>query len=71
MIIRTVQPPVYRRRKKGLPGVGLKLGIVEAKGLGRTFDDYLLDLFQGEIVQEGGRFSSSLSDMMIRNLQKI
>ena len=72
MMIKTLQKPVYKRQKRGLPGAGLRrLGISESPYLGKTFEDYLMEMFHGEVVFDGGRFSSTLSDMMKKNLEKI
>ncbi|MCB1158983.1 MAG: hypothetical protein H7A25_06820 [Leptospiraceae bacterium] len=70
MIIRAIESPVYRRRRGGLKGRGLNPeGVMDSPFLGLTFEDYLKDLFEGQLVQTGNLFSTDLSEMMRRNLQ--
>ncbi len=37
----------------------------------KTFDQYLLDAFQGEVVQKGPDFSKRLSDLTRDNLIRL
>ena len=70
MIIRSLQQPTYQRSQSGIPGYGpsKKQG---ADQNGKTFEDYLLEAFEGEVVQEGKWFSSNMSDLTKRNLERL
>ncbi len=71
MIIRSLEHPVYYRRKKGgLSGAELKPKPVQDR-YSKTFEEYLTEAFQGEVVQNGAWFSNQLSDLTKRNLKKI
>lgn len=71
MVIKSIHYPTYHRPKKGLTGKVYKLSNIPKSRFERTFEDYLMEVFQGEVVQEGGFFASSLSDLTIRNLRKL
>lgn len=71
MIIRSLQNPVYYRRKKGgLAGAELKPKPVQDR-YNKTFEEYLTEAFQGEVVQSGNWFSSQISELTKRNLQRV
>lgn len=70
MVIKSIHYPTYQRPKKGLTGKVYKMQLPKAR-YERTFEDYLMEVFQGEVVQEGGSFSTSLSELTIRNLKKL
>lgn len=70
MIVKSLESPVYYRRKRGaLPGRGVEAAI--PKSHSRSFDQYLLEAFQGEVVQQGHRISDKLSDMTRENLIRL
>ena len=72
MIQKSLEFPVYSRNAKGgLSGAGEKNQKIQSANFARTFEDSVLELFHGEIVQEDSRFSSQLSELTIRNLKKI
>lgn len=72
MIQKSLEFPVYSRKAKGgLSGAGEKNQKIESANFARTFEDSILELFQGEVVQENSRFSNQLTDLTIRNLKKI
>ncbi|MEM7180578.1 MAG: hypothetical protein AAF518_06685 [Spirochaetota bacterium] len=55
-----------------MPGAGLNhLGIIDSPNLGKTFEEYLLELFEGDLVQTGGMFTPIVSDLTMRNIEKI
>jgi hypothetical protein len=74
MVIRSLYQPVYHReRKNGLPGsaptaVGSKPRLDDGN---KTFEDYLRESFQGEVVQQGTWFAPQISELSKRNLRKI
>jgi hypothetical protein len=71
MIIKSLEHPVYYRRKNGgLAGAGLKTKPIQEES-SKTFEEYLSEAFQGEVVQNGSWFSKSLSDLTVRNLRRI
>lgn len=72
MIMRSIQQPVYRRQKKGLTGAGLgQLGIIDSPVMGKTFEEYLMELFQGDLIQNGPFFEPIVSELTLRNIQRI
>lgn len=65
MIVRKLESPLYRQqRREALPGRGYEPVAANRK----SFDQYLLEAFQGEVVQEGKRFSARVSPMQRENL---
>ncbi len=71
MVIKSIHYPAYQRPKRGLAGKVQQLPGIAKSRFERTFEDYLMEVFQGEVVQEGFQFSSQLSDLTIRNLRKL
>ena len=73
MVIRSLEQPVYyRNRRGGLPGAGLKAkGVTESPLAGKSFEEYLTEAFQGEVVQEGNWYSNRLTEMGRKNLSRI
>lgn len=70
MIVKSLESPVYYRRKRGaLPGRGVEVAAPKAHT--RSFDQYLLEAFHGEVVQQGDRISGKLSDMTRENLIRL
>ncbi len=68
MIVKSLESPVfYRKKRNALPGKGLER--VPAKT--KSFDQYLLEAFQGEVVKEGENFSSNLSEIARDNLIRL
>ncbi|MDF3819291.1 hypothetical protein P3G55_05240 [Leptospira sp. 96542] len=71
MIVRSIQQPAYSsRRDSGLPGQGPKKGFSQNSN-GKTFEEYLMDAFQGEVVQNGTWVSPNLSDLGKKNLKRL
>ncbi len=71
MVIRSIQQPAYNRQKdSGLPGQGPKRGFSQDNS-GKSFEDYLLEAFQGEVVQKGAWVSPQVSEMGQRNLKRL
>jgi len=69
MIVKRLESPVYYRRKRqSLPGRG-----AEARNLehNRSFEEYLLEAFQGEVVQKGKEVAKHLSPLTQKNLIKL
>jgi len=71
MIQKSLEFPVYNRKKGGLRGRGDAYPNIESANYARTFEDVICEVFAGEIVQENSLFSNGLSDMTRRNLKKI
>ena len=70
MIIRSLEQPTYNRKHKGgLPGFGPSKKTTDQSG--KSFEDFLTEAFQGEVVQEGSWTSANLTDLTRRNLHKI
>ena len=69
MIVKKMESPVYhRRRRESLPGRG-----VESRSLDRdkSFEQFLLEAFRGELVQEGKSFSKTVSPLTKENLIRL
>ena len=68
MIVRSLESPVFQRRKREpLAGKGMERASNEQK----SFEDYLLEAFDGEVVRDGSRFSSKVSDVTRDNLIRL
>jgi len=68
MIVKKLESPVYYRKKReALPGRGVEY----SHGSEKTFEEYLLEAFNGKKVQEGNRFSNDLSQMTKENLIRL
>ncbi|TGL61248.1 hypothetical protein EHQ58_05575 [Leptospira ognonensis] len=71
MIVRSIHQPAYNRHKEsGLAGQGPKKGFSQSNG-GKTFEEYLTEAFQGEVVQKGEWLSPKLSEMGQKNLRRL
>ena len=69
MIVKKLESPTYyRRQRKSLPGRGLEQPPQERE---KSFDQYLLEAFSGEVVQEGNKFSNSVSALTKENLVRL
>lgn len=70
MIVKNLEGPVYhRKRRQGLAGRGGAQSPALADS--KSFDQYLLEAFQGEVVQEGKLFSDTLSALTRENLIRL
>lgn len=68
MIVRSLESPVFQKRKREpLAGKGAERASNEQK----SFEEYLLDAFNGEVVRDGSRFSSKMSDLTRDNLIRL
>ncbi|TGN19201.1 LIC12298 family protein [Leptospira idonii] len=72
MIVRSIHQPAYNRHKEsGLAGQGpTKKGFAHQSG-GKTFEEYLMEAFQGEVVQKGDWVSPKISDLSQKNLRRL
>ena len=69
MIVKKLESPVYyRRRREGLAGRGMEARALKPE---KSFDQYLLEAFDGEVVQEGDQFASSVSKLTRDNLVRL
>lgn len=69
MVVKKLESPLYyRRRRESLPGKGVE---EEPKNREKTFDQYLLDAFGGEVVQEGNKISPRVSNITRDNLIRL
>ncbi|MCE9600257.1 MAG: hypothetical protein K8S54_20025 [Spirochaetia bacterium] len=69
MIVKKLESPLYYRQKRdGLPGRGFEAPVAANR---KSFDQYLLEAFQGEVVQEGKRFSPRVSPVQRENLIRL
>jgi len=69
MIVKKLESPVYyRRHRQSLRGQG---GAQAAPAMDKSFDQYMLEAFQGEVVQEGKQFSKSVSSLTRENLIRL
>ncbi len=68
MIVKQAESPIYQRRKRAsLPGKGADARAVNRE---KSFDQYLIEAFDGEVVKEGNRFGN-VSDMTRDNLIRL
>jgi len=70
MIIRSLTQPEYQRSQKGVPGYGPSRKASSSMD-GKSFEEYLMEAFQGEVVQDNSWFSSNMSDLSRRNLERL
>ncbi|MCC5816662.1 MAG: hypothetical protein JJT78_18070 [Leptospira sp.] len=71
MVIRSLYQPVYQRdRKQGLPGAAPAVKTRLDDGT-KTFEEYLRESFQGEVIQQGAWFAPQVSELSKKNLQKL
>lgn len=69
MIVKEAENPIYHRRKReSLPGRGLD---ARAGNHEKSFDQYLLEAFQGEVVKTGDRFADNVSNLTRENLIRL
>lgn len=69
MIVRKLERPLYHRRnRETLSGRGVE---EENRGQTKSFDQYLIEAFKGEVVQEGNKFSKSVSTLTQENLIRL
>ena len=69
MVVKKLENPIYyRRNRQALPGKGVE---ISGRNHEKTFDQYLLEAFDGEVVQNGGRFSKNISPMAKDNLIRL
>ena len=67
MIVKKMEGPIYyKKNREALAGKGVKSANKE-----KSFDQYLLEAFNGEMVQDGNKFSSTLSNMTRENLIRL
>jgi hypothetical protein len=71
MVIRSLYQPVYQRdRRQGLPGAAPQAKPKFDDG-NKTFEEYLTESFQGEVVQNGAWFAPQVSELSRKNLQNL
>ncbi len=69
MHVTTVESRFYRRfSRPALAGRGRE---VESGNKQRSFDDYLVEAFQGEVIKDGPRYSRSISPLARQNLVRL
>lgn len=69
MVVKKLESPLYyRRRRDSLPGKGVE---EKPKNREKTFDQYLLDAFQGEVVKKGNDVSPRVSSLTRDNLIRL
>ena len=69
MIVKKLESPVYHRRpRRSLAGRG---GDNDSFAESKSFDQYLIEAFQGEVVQKGDRFSGKVSALQQENLIRL
>lgn len=69
MIVKKMESPVYHKRNRdSLPGKGMEIRPGNAE---KSFDQYLLEAFNGEVVRDGSKYSNGLSTMTKENLIRL
>ncbi|MCB1172333.1 MAG: hypothetical protein KDK39_02150 [Leptospiraceae bacterium] len=66
MIVKKLENPVYHKRERvSLPGRDFTQA---AANQDKSFDQYLLEVFEGEVVQQGSLFSTRVTPLTRENL---
>lgn len=69
MIVKEIDNQVFQRtRKEGLPGKGLREKPSQQE---KSFDQYLIEAFKGEVVKSEKHFSKDLSKLTRDNLIRL
>ncbi len=69
MVVKKLESPLYfRRKRESLPGKGME---EKATNREKTFDQFLLEAFRGEVVQQGSQISSRVSSLTRDNLIRL
>jgi len=69
MIVRKLESPIFEKHsREGLPGRGVE---PVAGNREKTFDQYLLEAFDGEIVKNGNSFAPGLSSLTRENIIRL
>ena len=70
MLVRSLYQPLHPRdRREGLPGAGPKKVRLDSIGSTKSFEEYLMEAFQGEVVQKGEWVSPRLSPNQYETLR--
>ena len=68
MIVQKMENPVFHKRKReSLAGRDFEAAVNNEK----SFEQYLIDAFQGEMVQKGDQFSHKISNLTKENLIRL
>lgn len=68
MIVKTIDSPVfYRKKRSALPAKGMEPKSIPE----RSFDQYLLEAFGGEVVQKNQKISPQMSAISRENLIRL
>ena len=68
MIVKKMENPVYHKRKRtSLPGHDVQKAVNHEK----SFDQYLLEAFQGEVVKQGDQVSNKVTALTRDNLIRL
>lgn len=69
MIVKQLESPIYyKRKRKALPGRGPESDAGEER---KSFEEYLIEAFQGEVVRKDDEFSRKMSQMTRENLIRL
>ncbi|MBX7059527.1 MAG: hypothetical protein K1X75_15800 [Leptospirales bacterium] len=69
MVVKQMENPVFHRRKReSLPGKGVE---TQPGNREKSFEQYLIEAFEGEVVQRGDLFASSVSQLTRDNLIRL
>ena len=70
MIVRKLETPLYQKRKRE-PLAGQGVENAAAANAEKSFDQYLLEAFQGEVVRKDDSFQGKLSDLQRDNIIRL
>ncbi|MCB1140581.1 MAG: hypothetical protein KDK23_17615 [Leptospiraceae bacterium] len=70
MIVRKLETPLYQKRKRE-PLAGQGVEHAAAANAEKSFDQYLLEAFQGEVVRKDDSFQGKLSDLQRDNIIRL
>ncbi len=70
MIVRKLESPLYQKKKRE-PLAGQGFDHPSTANSEKSFDQYLLEAFQGEVVAEDNRFHSKVSELQRENIIRL
>ncbi|MCB1169428.1 MAG: hypothetical protein KDK25_03795 [Leptospiraceae bacterium] len=70
MIVRKMESPLYqKKRREPLTGKGVE--VPSAANSEKSFDQYLLEAFEGEVVRQDSQFKADLSELQRENIIRL
>jgi len=70
MIVRKLESPLYQKKKRE-PLAGQGVEVPATANSEKSFDQYLLEAFQGEVVREDSKFKGQVSELQRENIIRL